>query len=685
MLMTENNCPNIDDKEIDDIRKRAMEFAHIGIYRYTLEGDIVFLDKGILKILELDHLYPDPEKLVGTKLKDLFVYIKKEASLRNDVLKYQQVKDYEYPFQLLNGKIKWVLHDAYLVENDDEQPCIQVIARDITKLKEAELKLEEANKALQKYKEELEITIADRTRDLKNSNEALLVEVKERKRVEEELRDSQYRYRKIFDSALDGIIIIDSETKKLTAVNPAFCNLLDYTEEELLKLSLQDLHPQSQYEEILQKFNNVSAKEESIYENVACLRKDGSSVDVTITSIEIELKGRKQKLGFITDETEKKKLEQQLIQSEKMSAVGYLAAGIAHEFNNILMLNQVNFDLLKLLLREKLLPDDNMKQCFENVSSSLKRGANVVLNLMEFARPKEPQIKVVTIESIIDEVLKIHDYLMTQNQIEVTRLYKANILLEIDPDLLFQVFSNLLINAAHAISVKGKGKISIETGKTSDSVVILIKDDGQGMSSETVTSAFTPFFSTKRPDESSQAEQRGSGLGLSITHQIIQKHRGKITIQSDLHIGTEIRVILPIPEGPPQPEHKVENVLDFKKVRNQNVHILLVDDEEEIVEQIKKMLNLNGYHNISICASGKDAIQQYKNNPADVLILDLLIPDMKGVEVLMEIRKASPAVPVIFMSGQVNLHVEELQKTNALGYLQKPFHIEQLITMLEKI
>ncbi len=255
--------------------------------------------------------------------------------------------------------------------------------------------------------------------------------------------------------------------------------------------------------------------------------------------------------GIVRDLTEFYNMQLKLFQSERISAVGQLAAGIAHEFNNILAIIALNaqFPLLKYEEGDRSLSEKNVRN-LNNILKSVNKGKSMVSDIMSFARPKEPEKTFCNIESVIEEVIRFHEHQLELEHIGIIRNYNETPKVFIDRNQFEQVFFNLFVNARHAILPNEKGNLTLQTNVENDQVVIRITDDGIGISEENQKKLFTPFFTTKGAFANDHLGINGSGLGLSIVFSIIQNHNAQINVESQQGVGTTIRILIPLPVQP---------------------------------------------------------------------------------------------------------------------------------------
>ena len=389
-------------------------------------------------------------------------------------------------------------------------------------------------------------------------------------------------------------------------------------------------------------------------------------------------------IGTIQDITEYKNLYLQLINSEKLSAVGLLASGIAHEFNNILAINSAYAQLLEITEKDNL--SEESLDLLHNIDIAIKRGAVIVSNIMDFANPNEPKKELLKIENVIEKVLNLQEQHLILEHIEIERNYESPEKVFVDYGQFQQVFLNLIINARHAMLHKGRGKISICL-KTIDKIVqIKISDEGIGIDKENLMNIFNPFYSTKGAYAGNNMGIKGTGLGLAVSYTIIKNHNGTIRVESEKNKGTTFIIELPVADK--EETHLTENIngdgLNNKSISGITLDILIIDDEKPLLNAVTKLFRANNC-NVSGTTFGMEGIRIARKNKFDIIFMDILLPDISGEIILKEIRKFDSNTPVVFMSGQVGLEIDKLLNSGVFAFIQKPFDMQKIESILNEI
>jgi PAS domain S-box-containing protein len=383
------------------------------------------------------------------------------------------------------------------------------------------------------------------------------------------------------------------------------------------------------------------------------------------------------------DITERKKLEGQLLQSQKMEAIGTLAGGIAHDFNNLMMGIQGRTSLMLMDVDSTHPLLEHMKGIGEYVKSA----SNLTRQLLGFARGGKYEVKTTNLNHIVQEQNRMFG--RTKKEIRLQEKFENNLwAVEIDQIQIKQVLLNLYINAWQAMP--GGGQLLVQTEnvtlaegdvkpynvKPGRYVKTSITDTGVGMDSATCRRIFEPFFTTKE-------RGRGTGLGLASAYGIIQNHEGFITVYSEKGDGSTFNIYLPA-----SGEKEVTDVEEpSQKLLEGDGTILLVDDETFILDISKQMIQRLGYK-VMTASSGKEALSIYRKNPdtVDIIILDLIMPDLDGSETYDQLKQINPHVKVLLSSGySINGKATEILNRGCNGFIQKPFNMNVLSTKINEI
>lgn len=370
-------------------------------------------------------------------------------------------------------------------------------------------------------------------------------------------------------------------------------------------------------------------------------------------------------------------LEAELLKSQKLETVGRLAAGVSHEFNNLL---SVIVTSLTLLGEDEV--DPERCQFISDAKEAATRGAELTRQMLDFSRSGFVELNYVDASALLNEVAAL-----------VKRTFGPNIRLEKDIELnlgvngdrlqLYQALMNLCVNARDAVDDDGMillraKKIDLRIKDverfpqlTAGSYISLeVSDSGEGMGPEIIERAFEPFFTTKKNGQ-------GTGLGLSVAQGIVQSHNGAMSIDSQEGKGTQIRILLPYTDKKTQPIEKID---DISSDENVSAHILLVDDDELVARASKRALISIGC-SVTVAYSGQEAIDLYEESPNqyDVVVLDVSMPGLSGDETFSILKELDPEIKVIIASGYSELSVKKRLKDLGIRfYLDKPFQTNAL-------
>jgi len=353
---------------------------------------------------------------------------------------------------------------------------------------------------------------------------------------EEALRDEQESHRKGVDSAPAPIFRVACEDGVILRANKEAEKVSGFSREEMIGHPIWTLHPPEEQEQLRQLSHQTNSQGYVSGENLHLVAKDGHVVPVSVYFGIIEHRGEKTIQGIYMDVSDRKNLETQLIQSEKMAAIGQLAAGIAHEIRNPLgIIMNALYDLGEILTTD----NPEVHEDLQIAKDEIVRAQEIITNLLEFSRESGVEMEAVNINELLRRTLRLmNKYLQTNNVRVVTNFGKVGIC-EANQNALRQVFLNLITNAVQAMP--SGGELRLQTQRTPEkSVIVEFSDTGVGIPAEHLNSVFNPFFTTKEPG-------KGTGLGLSIVHSVIKRYNGNITVQSKPQSGTTFLIELPCP------------------------------------------------------------------------------------------------------------------------------------------
>jgi PAS domain S-box-containing protein len=511
-------------------------------------------------------------------------------------------------------------------------------------------------------------------------------DITERKRAEEAQHQSDEKYRLIVENSSD-IIFTTNALEEFAYVSPSVTNVLGYNPAELIgKHFISLIHPDDllmMQEEIQRSYNITSKFGSEIEYRVRRINGEWRWVISKGTRV-VDVNGNFiYFIGIMRDTTtlkqaekERRQLEDKAQVNSRLAAVGEMAAGVAHEINNPLT-GVLGFS--QMLLEKENVPED-IKVDLKLIADGSQRVADIVKRLLTFARQTKPVRTLANINDLIDNTLKLRDYVLKTSNIEViTRFDKELPLSVVDPGQMQQVFLNLIVNAEQAMKkANGKGMLTIITEKTGNFIRISFQDDGPGITKDNMGHIFEPFFTTKDVGE-------GTGLGLSLSRSIILEHGGRISIESEVGHGATFIIELPVIESPSIETTTSNQIGTVKSTATKKGKILVVDDEPGVRALLEKVLIPIGYQ-VDTIIDAKIALDKIDSGAIyDVILLDIRMPGMSGTEFYGRIVENNPNLKgkVIIITGDVmGTDIKDFLKENNLPYLVKPFDIN---LMKEKI
>ncbi len=623
-------------RESEERYRKLVEFSPDAISIHS-EGKIVFINVAGAKLLGAVN----PEQLIGKSVID-FVHPDYQEIARERIRLMREegknVSPIEEKFIKLDGSVMDVEVIA-MPFTYQGKPGIQVIIRDITN----------------------------------------------RKRAEEALKQSEEKYHTLIDNIQDGVFII--QDGKIQFANEASARMAGYTVGEVLGKEFREFVAPEDLEMVAERNQRRHAGEDVPREyEFRALHKDGKTrVLLNMNVGLITYRGRVASMGTVKDITEKKKLESQLLRSQRMESVGTLASGIAHDMNNVLtpiMLSQE-------LLREKL-TDEESQRLLNTIERSTQRGANLMKQVMSFSKGVEGERNALQVAHIVSEIREIAKETFPRSIKIRTDIPKDLWTISGDATQLHQVIMNLCVNARDAMSNGGILSISAENlfidedyahinteAKIGPYIVITVSDTGTGIPPEVMDRIFEPFFTTKE-------HGKGTGLGLSTALGIVKSHGGFITIYSEVGKGTVFKVYLPAITTP-ETQKAEEKQLELPAGHGES--ILVVDDEDQIREITKKTLETHGYRVIT-ANDGKEAIALYLQHREliKVVLMDMIMPIMDGSTSIRELHKINPELKIIAVSGLIEKDkLAKVYEAHKYAFLMKPYTTEKLLNTIYNV
>jgi PAS domain S-box-containing protein len=507
----------------------------------------------------------------------------------------------------------------------------------------------------------------------------LMRDIRDRKRAEEDLRQSEERYRRLIEEAPESVALI--RDGKYVYANRKSEALFGRPVAELIGQPVRRFLVPEDHLTLAARSSRVLAGETMVPAEYRIVRPDGSIVNLEVASIALDHEGAAAILGFARDVTEKKRLEDKLQQAERMATVGRLAAGVAHELNNPLaylglILGQVSREAPRLASEPDRLAA--VMDLISEARTGVERMTEIVRDLRMFSRD-QPRAGVADVRRVLDSAIK-----MAENEIR----HRARLVVDCEAlplvaaseARLAQVFLNLLVNAAQAVPEgdRDRHEIRIEGRAAAGRVILSVSDTGEGIPPEIRARLFEPYV-TSKPGV-------GTGLGMSICHGIVTALGGEIGVESTVGKGTTIRVTLPAaPAGavastqgsPPMPPEL--------RAPTRPPRVLIIDDEPSLAQALGRELQEN--HDITLASSGRRALELLLRVDVefDAILCDLMMPEMTGMELHEELRRVRPGLEqrIIFMTGGAfTTRARTFLEKATNPHVEKPFDMDQVRALI---
>ena len=510
--------------------------------------------------------------------------------------------------------------------------------------------------------------------------------------MEEELRQSEKLFRGAFDAAQTGIALIAADGVTYVDVNQALWEMLGYTKAELLELTWQDITHEDDLEQNLVMFGRLLAGNQTS-ENLTkrYVRKDGASIDVEVTDSVVRGPDGAPiyYVTHVNDVTERKraadekeKLEGDLVQAQKMEAVGQLAGGVAHDFNNILsvILNYAQF------AAEGLDPEDERLTDIQEISRAGEKAAHLVHQLLAFSRKEIVEARVIDLNEVVTGVYTLLKRSLGED-IDLNFEAADGLPLAVaDPGRIEQVLLNLAVNARDAMLKGGVLKIATGTAHVDEDsassldpgayCVITVSDSGSGMDEDTAGRIFEPFFTTKPRGE-------GTGMGLSSAYGILDQAGGCLSVESELGVGTTFTMHIPAVDPGLLPSTSPGD----READGGSETVLLVEDEEAVREMVLRILRNEGYAVVP-CSSGAEALEYCRTHldDIDLLLTDVVMPKMSGHELSEQASSLCIGLKTLFMSGYTEASIAQRGVPAVSEHLiNKPFKPAELLATVRSL
>lgn len=650
-------------------------------YEASLKGTLIEISPSIEKISQYRR-----QELIGSRLLKIYA----DPASRNNFVQLLKQKgrlnDHEVMFKDKDGRLKHCSLNSIILRTRSGKPY-RIIGslRDINDRKRAE-------KELLGYKNQLEKLVKDRTIELEKANDGLKRQIERRRDTEAQLQVSEEKYRTILDTIEEAYFETD-QSGNLVFVNDAACLIMGYSNRELSGMHFRHFFAHEPTRQIIRAFRNLmrSGKPVRVITHPV-ITKDGN-FKVLDLSAALILDSSGSVAGFrglahdvtakIAAQKEKEKLQIQLNHAQRMEAVGTLAGGIAHDFNNLLMGILGN----ATLLNSKLGPTTRFSKYLHAIEQCVESGANLTRQLLGYGRGGKYQVTTVNLNETVQRTADMFG--RTKKEIHIQASYHDNLWpVKADQGQIDQVLVNLYVNAWQAMNEDMTLRLSTANVNLDDSytasfkvkpgpyVCVNVQDRGKGIQPDIMKRIFEPFFTTKKMG-------RGTGLGLASAFGIINNHGGIIDLTSRVGQGTTFSVYLPAVS------QVIEKSLPPKPVLPQKASgtLLVVDDEPYVLKSLTGLLEDMGYDVIP-ADSGQAAIALFKKtmNRIDGVLLDMIMPDLDGRQVLAQLKKMRPSIKVILSSGYSLKGLSDNdQDIMGDAFIQKPYQVEQLTALMNEV
>jgi two-component system NtrC family sensor kinase len=615
-------------KDSEQKYRDLVDNALVGIFQTNIDGVILYVNEALSRMLEFES----PEKMMSSSVLTTYKDLKDRQLLIGNLLKEQKVNSFECALLTKTGKTIYVLISATLSNG-----IISGMIMDITEHKTAEERI------------------------------TFLAQV--------------------LDTSPLSVIATD-EHGKISYVNPATRKLFGYKDTELLGKDPIILNANPDAENIQRKILETVSQNRVWTGELLNKKKNGELFYIrdTIYKLNDEKGNFIAYVGFAEDITDRKQLEEQLLQAQKMEAVGQLAGGIAHDFNNILTAIIGYGNLLKTEMRT----DDPLAMYIQRILTSAQRAANLTRSLLAFSRTQIIHASPYDLNDIIRGISGLLSRLIGEHIELYTVLAHEDFTIVADRSQIELVLMNLATNAMDAMPDGGNLTIitervkaaknaflsSQDIEKSSSYALISIQDTGQGIDEQTKEHIFEPFYTTKEVG-------KGTGLGLSMVYGIIKQHDGYIDVLSEPDKGTTFKIYLPLIQTGGE-EEEISKPF-FAKTGHET--ILVAEDDIQVRDLVKQLLELFGY-NVIVAKDGEDAVDAFIKNEDKIhlLILDVIMPKKNGKEVYDEIKKRNPQIKAIFISGYSSdiIHMKGILE-EGLTFLSKPIFQDILLKKVRDV
>ncbi len=497
------------------------------------------------------------------------------------------------------------------------------------------------------------------------------INVTRQRQTEGLLHETEEKYRFLVENSSEGICLVSRD--RILYANPRFNRIFAIPENESAGgMSALEL-VQGDDAAVLQGILAREPEKLPATVELAGLRKNGGRIDIELTISAFSMKNERFLQVIVRDITETKKIWQNILQYERLSAIGELVSGISHEFNNIItsIRGYIQYSLTGSQDRAA------MNETLRTIDSLTEHGANIIRKLGMLSRQEITNREACSLVDLTEGILSIQERILLQEGITLHRQYHADPAVFVDRALMHQVLLNLIVNATHAIRPLGKGSITITIDQDDSNAVIAVHDTGTGIDPSIGESIFLPFFTTKKDRNN---DVLGTGMGLPISKNIVEQHGGSISFKSSPEYGTEFTVVLPRHSSGAAAGHDIAPADTLREPDASRMAALIADDNTGVRDLLRTILTTIGLRTVDCATNGEEAVRMAQAARYDIIFLDVSMPVLSGIDAFKIIRERNPAQRVVFVTGlfQEKQIQDQVRDRSAYGYITKPFDIIEI-------
>lgn len=510
-------------------------------------------------------------------------------------------------------------------------------------------------------------------------------DITKEQQLKEQLRESEHKYRAMFNSSNSVMLLIDPVSADIIDANHVAVAFYGYSYEQLTSMKITEINLLSS-EEIEKRIQEAKIFKSNVFQFPhRC--SDGTVKQVEAYSSPITIEGKEVLFSIINDITQRLEMEETLRQTQKLDAIGQLAGGIAHDFNNQLAAIMGYTELVGLLNHDK-----STTEFLEKIITSCNRSKELIAQLLSFSRKSHTRFTKVSLHTMIKEMLELLKHTIDKNIIIEAALQAEQVVIEADENQLHTALLNLAINSRDAM--KDGGRLTFRTRVVELSELMLremnlpadhrryieltVTDTGEGIEPEHLNHIFEPFFTTK-------PKGKGTGMGLSAVWGTIQRHHGNIAVSSTRDTGTKFTILLPLTDSSQELSPKVKDT-PIQQLPASSLRIMIVEDELPILESMEMYLKSLGY-DVTAFSDGYDALEQIQISCSpDLVIMDMIMPNIGGKELFEKITSMTEDVRFIISSGfSLPSDMEAILSSSHARVLYKPYSMKDLLREIEAL